>query len=100
MVQGLGGVFLEHFVYDDERHNCSTGSFADYLLPTASDFPSIRAVALEAKALAATIRSAPRAQARAASSRSAASVANAVAAALSPLQRSRASCHCRRRACG
>jgi carbon-monoxide dehydrogenase large subunit len=24
-----------------------TGSFADYLMPTASDFPSIRAVALE-----------------------------------------------------
>ena len=26
-----------------------TGSFADYLLPTASDFPKIRAVALEEK---------------------------------------------------
>ena len=26
-----------------------TGSFADYLLPTASDFPCIRAVALEEK---------------------------------------------------
>ena len=26
-----------------------TGSLADYLLPTASDFPSIRAVALEEK---------------------------------------------------
>ncbi len=29
-----------------------TGSFADYLLPTASDFPNIRAVALEEQALA------------------------------------------------
>jgi aerobic carbon-monoxide dehydrogenase large subunit len=46
IVQGLGGVFLEHFVYDDEGQ-LLTGSFADYLLPTASDFPAIRAIALE-----------------------------------------------------
>ncbi|HEY7663148.1 MAG TPA: xanthine dehydrogenase family protein molybdopterin-binding subunit [Xanthobacteraceae bacterium] len=46
IVQGLGGAFLEHFVYDAEGQ-LLTGSFADYLLPTASDFPSIRAVALE-----------------------------------------------------
>jgi len=26
-----------------------TGSFADYLMPTASDFPTIRAIALEEK---------------------------------------------------
>jgi carbon-monoxide dehydrogenase large subunit len=48
VVQGLGGTFLEHFVYD-ENGQLLTGSFADYLLPTASDFPSIRAVALEQK---------------------------------------------------
>src|SRR5262249_4982617 len=42
IVQGLGGVFLEHFVYD-ENGQLLTGSFADYLLPTASDFPVIRA---------------------------------------------------------
>src|SRR5438105_3168623 len=48
IVQGLGGVFLEHFLYDDAGQ-LLTGSFADYLLPTASDFPSIRAVALEEK---------------------------------------------------
>jgi aerobic carbon-monoxide dehydrogenase large subunit len=46
IVQGLGGVFLEHFVYDEDGQ-LLTGSFADYLLPTASDFPNIRAVALE-----------------------------------------------------
>jgi carbon-monoxide dehydrogenase large subunit len=46
VVQGLGGVFLEHFIYDEEGQ-LLTGSFADYLMPTASDFPSIRAVALE-----------------------------------------------------
>src|SRR5712691_1717523 len=46
IVQGLGGAFLEQFVYD-ENGQLLTGSFADYLLPTASDFPNIRAVALE-----------------------------------------------------
>ncbi len=46
IVQGLGGAFLEHFVYDQDGQ-LLTGSFADYLLPTASDFPTIRAVALE-----------------------------------------------------
>lgn len=46
IVQGLGGVFLEHLVYD-EAAQLVTASFADYLLPTATDFPVIRAVALE-----------------------------------------------------
>ncbi len=46
IVQGLGGAFLEHFVYDHEGQ-LLTGSFADYLMPTASDFPHIRAIALE-----------------------------------------------------
>ena len=45
VVQGLGGVFLEHLVYDEEGQ-LLTGSFADYLLPTATDFPQIRAVVL------------------------------------------------------
>src|SRR5215472_12777203 len=48
IVQGLGGAFLEHFVYDEDGQ-LLTGSFADYLLPTASDFPHIRAIALEEK---------------------------------------------------
>jgi len=48
VVQGLGGAFLEHFIYD-ENGQFLTGSLADYLLPTASDFPKIRAVALEDK---------------------------------------------------
>jgi carbon-monoxide dehydrogenase large subunit len=47
IVQGLGGAFLEHLVYD-EHGQLLTGSLADYLMPTASDFPAIRAVALEA----------------------------------------------------
>jgi len=48
VVQGLGGALLEHFIYD-EQGQLLTGSLADYLMPTASDFPSIRAVALEEK---------------------------------------------------
>jgi aerobic carbon-monoxide dehydrogenase large subunit len=46
VVQGLGGALLEDLVYDDEGQ-LLTGSLADYLLPTASDFPSIRAVVTE-----------------------------------------------------
>jgi len=46
VVQGLGGALLEHLVYDDEGQ-ALTGSLADYLLPTASDFPRIRAVVTE-----------------------------------------------------
>jgi carbon-monoxide dehydrogenase large subunit len=46
IVQGLGGAFLEDFIYDEDGQ-LLTGSFADYLLPSASDFPTIRAVALE-----------------------------------------------------
>jgi len=48
VVQGLGGAFLENFAYD-ENGQLLTGSLADYLLPTASDFPNIRAIALEDK---------------------------------------------------
>ncbi|HEY2531650.1 MAG TPA: xanthine dehydrogenase family protein molybdopterin-binding subunit [Xanthobacteraceae bacterium] len=47
-VQGLGGVFLEHFIYD-ENGQLLTGTLADYLMPTATDFPHLRAIALEAK---------------------------------------------------
>ena len=46
LVQGLGGAFLEHLVYDDEGQ-LLTGSLADYLLPTASDFPNLRAVVMD-----------------------------------------------------
>ncbi len=48
IVQGLGGVFLEHLVYDDQGQ-LLTGSLADYLMPTAGDFPTVRAVALAEK---------------------------------------------------
>jgi carbon-monoxide dehydrogenase large subunit len=48
IVQGLGGALLEQLVYD-ENGQLLTGSLADYLMPTASDFPSIHAIALEDK---------------------------------------------------
>jgi carbon-monoxide dehydrogenase large subunit len=46
IVQGLGGTFLEHLIYDADGQ-LLTGSLADYLMPTMSDFPHIRAVAME-----------------------------------------------------
>ena len=46
VVQGLGGAFMEHLQYD-ENGQFLTGSLADYLLPTSTDFPNIRAVVLE-----------------------------------------------------
>jgi carbon-monoxide dehydrogenase large subunit len=48
IVQGLGGALLEHLAYDSQGQFLS-GTLADYLLPTASDFPVIRAHALEEK---------------------------------------------------
>jgi carbon-monoxide dehydrogenase large subunit len=45
VVQGLGGAMMEHLVYDQEGQ-LLTGSLADYLIPTASDFPNIRAVVM------------------------------------------------------
>ena len=46
VVQGLGGVFLDHIVYDDDAQLLNA-SLADYLLPTASDFPNVRGVTME-----------------------------------------------------
>jgi carbon-monoxide dehydrogenase large subunit len=46
LVQGLGGAFLEHLQYD-ENGQFLTASLADYLMPIASDFPSLRAVVME-----------------------------------------------------
>lgn len=46
IVQGLGGAFLEHLVYD-EAGQLLTASLADYMLPTASDFPNVRGILVE-----------------------------------------------------
>ena len=45
-VQGLGGAFLEHLAYD-ENGQLLAGSLADYLIPTATDFPKIRGYVME-----------------------------------------------------
>ena len=45
-VQGLGGAFLDHLVYNEDGQ-LLTGSFMDYLLPLATDFPNVRGVTLE-----------------------------------------------------
>ena len=42
-VQGLGGALLEEFAYDSEGQ-LLTGSFMDYLLPTASDIPQVELI--------------------------------------------------------
>src|SRR5581483_10443676 len=46
VVQGLGGALLEELRYDEHGQFLS-GTLADYLMPTAGDFPQIRAAALE-----------------------------------------------------
>lgn len=46
VVQGLGGVFLENLAYSDDGQFLA-GTLADYLMPTATDFPQIRAMELE-----------------------------------------------------
>ena len=38
----MGGAFLEEFSYD-ESGQMTSGSFADYLLPTSTDFPNVEA---------------------------------------------------------
>ncbi|MEH2482302.1 carbon-monoxide dehydrogenase large subunit [Nitrobacteraceae bacterium AZCC 2146] len=46
IVQGLGGTFLENFVYDENGQMLS-GSLADYLVPLATDYPNIRSTSIE-----------------------------------------------------
>jgi carbon-monoxide dehydrogenase large subunit len=46
IVQGLGGTFLEDLVYD-ESGQLLTATFADYLVPLATDFPNIKAISLQ-----------------------------------------------------
>jgi aerobic carbon-monoxide dehydrogenase large subunit len=45
-VQGLGGVFFDHVLYDANAQILNA-SLADYLLPLATDFPNVRGVTLE-----------------------------------------------------
>jgi len=46
LVQGLGGALFENMAYDEDGQ-LLTGSFMDYLLPTASDVPPISVIHME-----------------------------------------------------
>jgi carbon-monoxide dehydrogenase large subunit len=46
--QGVGGALLERFAYDDNGQPLST-TFADYLIPTATDVPAIEVVTAEVR---------------------------------------------------
>ena len=67
-VQGCGSVFGEHLVYDAQGQ-LLVATLADYLVPLATDFPNLRAISSRIIPRRIT-RSAPRARAKAASSRS------------------------------
>ena len=45
-VQGLGSVFTEEIVYDQDGQ-LLVGSLADYMIPVATDYPRLRALSLE-----------------------------------------------------
>jgi aerobic carbon-monoxide dehydrogenase large subunit len=45
-VQGLGSVFTEEIIYDDNGQ-LLVGSLADYMIPVATDYPQLTAVSLE-----------------------------------------------------
>ena len=45
-VQGLGGAFMEDLVYDANGQPLA-GTLADYLIPSATEFPKIRAISLQ-----------------------------------------------------
>jgi carbon-monoxide dehydrogenase large subunit len=82
VVQGLGGVLLEDFVYDDAG-NPVTSTFVDYLLPTTTEVPTIEIGHLES--LATTNPGGFKGLGEGGAIGSHAAVANAVADALSGL---------------
>ena len=82
-VQGLGGTFLDEFVYD-ETGQLLTGSLADYLLPTSTDFPNVEALSLELSPATSNPLGAKGA-AEGAIAATGAALSNAVAHALRPL---------------
>ncbi len=83
LVQGLGGVFLEELVYDEDAQILNA-SLADYMVPLASDFPNVRAITMELR-LSKTNPLGAKGAGEGGMVAVAATVANAVAAALAPL---------------
>jgi carbon-monoxide dehydrogenase large subunit len=83
LVQGLGGVFLEHLLYDQDAQILNA-SLADYMVPLASDFPNVRAITLELRR-SKTNPLGAKGAGEGGMVAVAAAAANAVAAALKPL---------------
>ncbi len=83
LVQGLGGVFLDQLIYDDDAQILNT-SLADYLVPVASDFPNVRAITMELRR-SKTNPLGAKGAGEGGMVAVAATTANAVAAALAPL---------------
>ena len=83
LVQGLGGVFLDHLIYDADAQILNT-SLADYLVPVASDFPNVRAITMELRR-SKTNPLGAKGAGEGGMVAVAATAANAVAAALAPL---------------
>jgi aerobic carbon-monoxide dehydrogenase large subunit len=83
LVQGLGGVFLDQVIYDGQAQILNA-SLADYLVPVASDFPNVRAITMELRR-SKTNPLGAKGAGEGGMVAVAATVANAVAAALAPL---------------
>jgi carbon-monoxide dehydrogenase large subunit len=83
LVQGLGGVFLDQIVYDEDAQMLNA-SLADYLVPLASDFGNVRAITLEVRR-SNTNPLGAKGAGEGGMVAVAATAANAVAAALAPL---------------
>jgi len=83
LVQGLGGVFLEHLVYDQDAQILNA-SLADYMIPLACDFPNVRAITMELRR-SKTNPLGAKGAGEGGMVAVAATAANAVAAALKPL---------------
>jgi len=83
LVQGLGGVFLDAILYDREGQMLNA-SLADYLVPLATDFSNIRAITMQLRR-SKTNPLGAKGAGEGGMVAVAATVANAVAAALRPL---------------
>ncbi|MFL6797532.1 MAG: xanthine dehydrogenase family protein molybdopterin-binding subunit [Xanthobacteraceae bacterium] len=83
LVQGLGGVFLDRLLYDDQGQLLNA-SLADYLVPVASDFCNVRAITMELRR-SSTNPLGAKGAGEGGMVAVAAAVGNAVAAALAPL---------------
>ncbi len=83
LVQGLGGVFLDQIMYDHDAQMLNA-SLADYLVPLATDFSNVRAITMELRR-SKTNPLGAKGAGEGGMVAVAATMANAVAAALAPL---------------